>query len=164
MNPSALAVWTNLTKLLRDKINAVLEAMEAAPLTAAAFPDEAPIDPVADTIFAAWSGTRREEEEWSHRDQDEIFTINVWASGAGAMQKAMQLAAAVIAVIDQDEQERKQGGSDTYLAGACTQPPSVGSTRCFTEGDENAPNMTWHLGIPILCPTRTTRPEIVAGD
>lgn len=164
MNPSALQIWTNLTALLRAEINAVLEAMGARPLSPAAFPDEAPIDPSSDTIFAAWSGTRREEADWAHRDQAEVFTLNVWAAGGGAMQRAMQLAAAVVAVIDKDEQERKQGGLDTYLDGACTQPPSVGSTRCFTEADADAPNMTWHLGIPILCPTRTTRPEIAAGD
>lgn len=164
MDPSALAIYNALKELLMDSINPVLAAMGADPLPASAFPDEVTGDPSADTILAAWSGTRRHEEEYAHRDQDELFTINIWAVGSGAMLRAMHIAAAVVSVLDQDEQERKQGGQDTYLAGTCTQPVSVGHTRCVTDGDPNAPNMIWHLAFPVLCPARTTRPEITAGE
>jgi len=152
--PAYLEVHDAIMAILQGGMNDQLARFGEAALPDAAFVPVVQGDPIQDTICAAYSGARREPEQSAFRDSEVIYTINIWAFGAdddAAQSRAIALEAAAIAVLDDRE--------NRYLAGACSQPISLGDTRCATAEDQQSPNLMWHLGFPVLCPVRTSRPE-----
>ena len=147
-------VHDNLMRLLEEGMNVHLATFGEPLLSAGAFAPVVQGDPTGDMICAAWSAKRREPPQFAYRDDEVIFTVNIWAFGVdddAAQTRAMALEAAAIAVLDDP--------ANRYLDGVCSKPVEIGDTRCATAEDESSPNLMWHLGFPVLCPVRTTRPQ-----
>lgn len=162
--PANLAVKAAMVSVLKDGMNGYLRTMGAADVLESAFQDEVIGDPSVETVCIAYSGTRRGVETGSLRDQEIVLSANVWALGVGCQQRAMQLEAAIVAAIDADELYSQENLLDTYLDGTCTQPLTVGNSVSRTLNEDDAANMIWQLAFPVLCPTRTLRPELEPTD
>lgn len=155
VDPTFKQICDAVMTLLAAGMDDVLEAFGQASLAPGAFAPVVQGTPNQDTVCAAYSGARRDNDTYRSRDNEIIITLNIWAFGANdraAQDRAIALEAAALAVLDCEE--------NRYLSGACDAPITIGNTHCLSADDANSSNLMWRLAFPILCPRRTAKPEI----
>lgn len=163
--PLQTQIRQTLLALFAENINAKLLQCGQAPLPPSAFKPLPPGDVTEDTVALGYLGAIRANDNkeglrLTRQTRDKLlgFVVEIWCFGPDddtAQTRADACETALEQIIDDLEPD----GANRYLFGLVDQPILVGDTKAFSAADDTRPALLWHLGIPLSCRVRTTRPE-----
>lgn len=163
--PVQTAIRQALLALFAENLNAELLRCGQEPLPTSAFKPLTPGDVTEDTVAIGYLGAIRGNDNkeglrLTRQTRDKLlgFVVEIWCFAASddlAQNRADACESAIEQIID----KLAPDGANRYLGGLVDQPIIVGDTKAFSAEDAERPALLWHLGIPLTCRVRTTRPE-----
>jgi hypothetical protein len=163
--PIQTAVRQALLALFAENLNSELARCGQDPLLPTAFMPLPPGDVTQDTVAIGYLGAirandNREGLRLTRNSRDNLFgyVVEIWCFGPSddhAQSRAEACEFAVTQLLD----NMTPDGSDRYLSGLLSTPIVIGDTKAFSAEDPERAALLWHLGIPLSCRVRTTRPE-----
>lgn len=154
-----------LLALFAENLNAELQRCGQDPLPPSAFKPLPPGDVTEDTVAIGYLGAIRANDNKeglrltrTTRDKLLGYVVEIWCFG-GSDDLAQSRAEACEFALEQLLDGLSPDGSNRYLGGLVHGPITVGDTKAFSAEDDSRAAMIWHLGIPLSCRVRTTRPE-----